>query len=169
MHNKVVHTMSRACHRQGMHTVRFNYRGVGESEGSYGNYDGELGDCLAIIAWVRKAQPTHAIYLAGFSFGSYIATAAVAKDQNVAGLITIAPAITNKNYDDIANKINCPWTIIQGLSDEVIEPDAVLQWQRTLQKPTTLITIDTGHFFHGMLIPLRNHLEATIEQHLSQG
>lgn len=166
MNNKVVHTLSRACHRQGMHTIRFNYRGVGKSEGSYGDYAGELADCQAVITWAKQMHPDHDIYLAGFSFGCYIATAACTEEQKSVGLITVAPAVTNKSYAEIENKINCPWTIIQGLHDEVIEAEAVLDWQGRLQKPTTLITMETGHFFHGELIPLRDHLEESIISHL---
>ncbi len=73
MNNKVVHTLSKAFHNKGLYTVRFNYRGVGKSEGSYGDSIGEVADLLSVLKWVDSVLDSPAIYLAGFSFGAFIA------------------------------------------------------------------------------------------------
>ena len=70
MHNKVVTTLAKTFAQLGVATVRFNYRGVGESEGSYGNMQGEIEDLLAVKAWLRKCLDETLFILAGFSFGS---------------------------------------------------------------------------------------------------
>ncbi len=73
MDNKVVTTLVKAFQNLGLNTVRFNFRGVGKSEGHYDNGDGELNDLLAVIEWVRKEHPDQSLWLAGFSFGAYVA------------------------------------------------------------------------------------------------
>ena len=72
MHNKVVTMVERALRESGLDTVRFNFRGTGESEGSYDEGDGEGDDLAAVVEWVRRTRPDDALWLAGFSFGSYV-------------------------------------------------------------------------------------------------
>src|SRR3990167_159180 len=91
MHNKVVHTIAKAFKDLGIKSVRFNFRGIGASEGSYGQGLGEVEDALAIVDWVKKVCPHDEIWLAGFSFGAYIA-AQTATRISPAQLITIAPS-----------------------------------------------------------------------------
>jgi len=92
MHNKVVTTIAKAFDLLGLTTVRFNYRGVGKSEGEYGETIGETEDCLAIVDWVQKTYPNYSLWLSGFSFGAYI-SASVANQMAVAQLVSIAPAV----------------------------------------------------------------------------
>ena len=100
MHNKVVHTLSRAFLKRGIDSIRFNYRGVGKSEGSYGDSVGETADLLAVLAWVDSLYPHSQIYLAGFSFGAYIA-AMGATQHACHQLFSIAPAVAHQPYDQL--------------------------------------------------------------------
>lgn len=161
MHNKVVHTLSRAFHHQHCHTVRFNYRGVGKSAGQFADSIGEVDDLLAVLAWVNRVLMAPKVWLAGFSFGAYIA-AMGAYQHSCQQLFSVAPAVTNQPYAAL-KPMTCPWIVIQGEQDEVIEPSAVYAWVKERQRidpQIRLITMPTAsHFFHGQLIELRNLVE----------
>ena len=155
MNNKVVTSIARACNDLNFRTVRFNYRGVGNSEGEYADMIGETEDCLAVVRWVQQVRPDDRIVLAGFSFGSFIAANTTNKLDNdaVIYLLNIAPAVTHADFDSLTN-INCPWLVIQGEADEVISSEEVFAWAE--QKQVELIRMpNTSHFFHGKLIELR--------------
>lgn len=157
MHNKVVYTLARAFKDMEISTVRFNYRGVEKSEGSYGEGVGETDDLLAVIEWVKKVKPADNIWLAGFSFGTYVVTRA-AQTFLPQQLVTIAPAVSLFDFTAL-KRPNCPWLIVQGEQDEVISPQAVFAWAETLTPPAKLIRMpNTGHFFHGQLVELRKIL-----------
>ncbi|MGE3318114.1 MAG: alpha/beta hydrolase [Candidatus Berkiella sp.] len=164
MTNKVVHTLSRAFHNKHLHTVRFNFRGVGKSEGTFGNSIGEIADLLSVLQWVNRILGKPNVWLAGFSFGAYIAAMGAAK-QGCKQLFSIAPAVNHQPYAELPS-IDCPWTIIQGEQDEVIAPELVYEWYQRVQKPNMqLIKLpETSHFFHGKLVILRN----LVEQHFVQ-
>lgn len=161
MHNKVVSTLARAFFNQQFHTLRFNYRGVGKSQGQYGHSKGEIEDLIAVKHWVHAVLPKLPVYLAGFSFGAYIA-AAVASQGACAHLISIAPAVTNQPYDRIG-KMDCPWLVVQGEKDEVIETEAVTSWfyQHEKNQPSMRLVLlsEASHFFHGCLSTLRTIIE----------
>ncbi len=158
MHNKVVTTVARTFNNMGINAVRFNYRGVGLSEGLYGDVVGEVADCKAVVAWAQQQWPHAKLWLAGFSFGAYIAAAA-AEQVPTQQLISIAPAVERMPYSELG-KINCPWLVIQGEADEVVTPQAVYDWFEALDAQKTLIRLpDTGHFFHGKLMDLRREIE----------
>lgn len=161
MDNKVVHTLSRAFYKKNILSIRFNYRGVGKSEGNYGNSLGEIEDLISVIKWAKSIEPECELYLAGFSFGSYIAAKAAQIYQPLY-LFSLAPAVTNQPYSDLDN-IKCPWTVIQGELDEVIEANLVYAWfaKQKLKQSSKfeLIKIKDGsHFFHGKLIELQNYV-----------
>lgn len=168
MQNKVVHTLARGFGELGFASVRFNFRGVGKSAGSFAHAEGEADDALAVIDWVRTQRPQDAIWLAGFSFGAYVALR-VATQARVSGLVTVAPAV---NLYDFSTLIlpDCPWMLIQGEADEVVPVDAVRNWLAQLARPPqTLFLPGVGHFFHLRLHDLRNALKAFVPQHLPPG
>jgi alpha/beta superfamily hydrolase len=160
MQHKVVTTLHKAFHESGMNTVRFNYRGVGESEGQYGNMVGEVEDLMTVLAWVEKNITNLPLYLAGFSFGSYISYAAATttyKDK-VKQLFSIAPPVQYPEFHALPVPI-CPWVVVQGEEDEIVDAQAVYGWLETLGNPATLIRFpQTGHFFHGKLVELKEAL-----------
>jgi alpha/beta superfamily hydrolase len=165
MHNKVVHTLARSFERFGARSVRFNFRGVGASTGYFGDARGETDDLLAVLAWARTQRPQDELWLAGFSFGAYVALRA-AQQYPVARLVTVAPAV--HLYDDLAGyqAPAIPWLLVQGAADEVVDPSAVLGWVESLAcRPEVVLLDGVGHFFHQCLPELQNVVAA----HLARG
>jgi alpha/beta superfamily hydrolase len=161
MNNKVVSTIARTCKDLNMPTVRFNFRGVGQSEGSFADGIGEVEDLLAVIQWVKEVMPTAELWLAGFSFGGYIA-ARLATQIPVQQLITIAPQASRFTSQPFP-PITIPWVLVQGEQDEVVSPEEVFAWIETLNpKPTVIRMPGAGHFFHGQLLELRRLLEEAL-------
>ncbi len=154
MMNKVVHTIARALNDLGMPAVRFNFRGVGASEGKYADGIGETGDLLAVVRWVTETYPTAKLWLAGFSFGALVSYRA-ALETDTDQLISIAPPVDRLKGLASAQPI-CPWLIIQGDADDVVSCDEVVAWVNELQPgPELIVFPGAGHFFHGQLIELR--------------
>jgi hypothetical protein len=150
LHNKVVHTLARALRVSGAVTVRFNFRGVGASEGTHDGGAGETGDALAVIAWTRARWPGLPLVLGGFSFGAAIAIRAAAVAQP-AWLISIAPAVDRVSLDGLVLP-DCPWLIVQGGADEVVAPASVIEWAAQHAPRARLRLLPgVGHFFHGHL------------------
>ncbi len=164
MHNKVIYTLSRAFYQNGITAVRFNYRGVGKSEGSFGHSIGEVEDLFAVVDWVKEHFQVTEFYFAGFSFGAYIAASGAARIP-CKQLLTVAPAVTNQPYSSLPN-ISCPWWVLQGEKDEVIDPEAVYDWaSRTMQTHPNLHLVkipEASHFFHGQLSTLRSIVETNL-------
>jgi uncharacterized protein len=153
MDNKVVTTLARALNDCGIAAVRFNFRSVGKSAGSYGEGLGETDDALAVIDFCARRWPDRTPLALGFSFGGYIAWR-VALQRKLARLITVAPAITR--FEASLERPDCPWLVVQGDADDVIDPQAVIKWSQALKPPPQLvIAAGVGHFFHGHLQELR--------------
>jgi uncharacterized protein len=152
--NKVVYTLARAFVELGVPAIRFNFRGVGGSAGQYDDGAGETDDVLAVIAYGRERWPGASPWLGGFSFGGAVAVRAAARARPER-LVTVAPGITRVPMEGVASPA-CPWLIVQGDADDVIEPAAVLAWaQRQSPAPTVRVLAGAGHFFHGRLHELR--------------
>jgi alpha/beta superfamily hydrolase len=157
MNNKVVTTLAKVFDQLGMATVRFNFRGIGKSEGISTASLAEADDLRAVVAWVKKVLPSPQLYLAGFSFGSYIA-ALVANEISPEGLVSIAPPVDRLDFT-VLTKIHCPWTVVMGDSDEIVPPESVIEWAKHPPAPIEFILIPgVGHFFHGRLTELRDRL-----------
>lgn len=165
MHNKVVTILERALLELGLATVRFNFRGIGLSEGVHDDGIGETDDLVAIAAWLREVRPGDTRWLAGFSFGSYVTLRAAAR-VHPAQLILVAPPVGRWDFSDIAAPA-CPWLIVQGEEDEVVDPKAVFAWAATLQPPPQLVRMpETGHFFHRRLMDLRGAVKNALGANL---
>lgn len=153
MHNKVVTMVERALRESGLDTLRFNFRGTGASEGVYDDGNGESEDLAAVAAWLRRVRPDDALWLAGFSFGSYV-TIRSAHRLGAVALVSIAPPVGRWTMDDALP--TCPWLVVMGEADEVVEPQAVFDWIAAMPTPPTLVRMpETGHFFHRRLLDLR--------------
>lgn len=167
MHNKVVTMAARALRELGATTLRFNFRGTGDSPGSFDHGNGETDDLAAVVDWVRGERPGHALWLAGFSFGAYVslrASDALAPDL----LVSIAPPAGRWDFDSIVLP-RCPWLVIQGDADEIVDPQAVYDWLEARDAHATLVRLpDTSHFFHGKLIDLRTAVQDGVRAHLPQ-
>ena len=165
MHNKVVTMIERSLRALGLATIIFNFRGVGASEGTFDDGRGETDDVLAIAEWVQRLRPDDALWLAGFSFGSYVAARA-ASQLPARQLISVAPPIGRWDFDALAYP-SCPWLIIQGETDDVVDPQAVYAWVAARSDPPTLVRLpETGHFFHRRLMDLRDLIKNGVRSNL---
>lgn len=155
MTNKIIHILARTCNECGVPSVRFNYRGVGESEGAYDEGRGETDDAMAIIEWCRERWPSSKLWLAGVSFGGGVALRAALRTP-VSRLIMVAPAAAREPPP--ARLPTCPWLIVQGDADDVIPAGMVIDWVNHLQGVTPELRIlpGVGHYFHGRLNELRD-------------
>jgi len=158
MDNKVVYTVAKLLQTLGMPTIRFNFRGVGQSEGEYDHGMGETDDLLSVLAWAKQQHKEANICLTGFSFGSFVSYRASTR-YPIQQLITIAPPVVNFNFPE-SPEPDCPWIIVVAGKDEVVSPTAVEAWISSLTKPAHILRFpEASHFFHGQLIELRNELQ----------
>ncbi|WP_227523888.1 alpha/beta hydrolase [Kangiella profundi] len=167
MTNKVIYTVSRTLAGLGIPSVRFNFRGVGESQGEYDEGKGEQQDLIKVVEWMQQKYPGRPLWLAGFSFGSWIA-ALQAKKLGAQQLISIAPPVNRFSFDEFEIP-DCPWLVVQGDADEVVDPKAVFQWLDDLPKQPEVIRMEgAGHFFHSRLVDLRESMEDKLQAHLPE-
>lgn len=149
--NKVVFTLARAAREAGLVSVRFNFRGVGASAGSYDEGRGELDDCRAAIEWTQRHIPGAPV-LAGFSFGAGTALQAAAAGP-ARGLATVALPV--RYFDDLPRP-DCPWLALHGDADEIADCGEAMNRLKELKPPPEIeILAGAGHFFHGRLSDLR--------------
>ncbi|MDH5729750.1 MAG: alpha/beta hydrolase [Gammaproteobacteria bacterium] len=161
LNNKVTYTIARTLSQQGVTALRFNFRGVGDSEGEYSEGVGEAEDLKAVIAYVRKTYPGHALWLAGFSFGAYVSLK-VSTQTVVDRLITVAPPVNFFDFRSLTTP-SCPWLVIQGNDDEIVPFDEVQLWlDDLLRAPDVIVLSNVGHFFHRQLNALRESIESFI-------
>ena len=164
MQNKVAHTLARAFNGQSLATLRFNFRGVNRSEGEFDDGRGEREDVLAAVAWMRQKYPDLPLWLGGFSFGAAMAIHAAA-ECDPAGLVSIAPATLRMSESHFAQP-RCPWLILQGDQDELVDIEETIGWVNDLDPgPELQIFPEAEHFFHGKLVPLRESVGKFVERH----
>lgn len=151
MDNKVIQTLARAFVQLGYRAVRFNFRGVGESQGRWDGGQGEVDDAMAVVSAFRDTGLPLA--LAGFSFGGYVASqiaARLAQAGSPARLVLVGPATSTFDMPRVA-----PDTlVIHGEADDVVPLQATFDWARPQQLPVVVLP-GVGHFFHGQLTRLR--------------
>jgi alpha/beta superfamily hydrolase len=154
MDNKVVHTLVRAFLQMGVRTIRFNFRGVGRSQGQFDEGRGEVDDALAV--WQACREPNEAWWLAGFSFGAFIAASLAqrlpASDQ-AQRLALVGPSTARQLPPAVPEDT----VVIHGELDEIVPLQATLDWARPQSLPVTVFP-GVGHFFHGQLALLRTVL-----------
>tara|TARA_Y100001936_G_scaffold243230_1_gene281762 strand:- start:12765 stop:13403 length:639 start_codon:yes stop_codon:yes gene_type:complete len=152
MDNKVVHTLFKVLIELGFITVKFNYRGVGKSEGSYGDGLGESEDVIAVVRAIQKkfkpASNNLSLLLAGFSFGGAI-QAYVAKTLSPQSLVLISPSVDHFKVPLISS-YSKRILIIQGDQDEIVPLKKILYWANPQNLPIVVIP-GAEHFFHGKL------------------
>ena len=167
MQNKVTHTLARGFLSRDFVVLRFNFRGVGKSSGTFDDGNGELDDVFAAIEWLRAEYPGKPLWIAGFSFGAAMAVRA-ATLSGADGLISVAPAVS-RFANDLDVQPECPWLIVQGDQDELVDIDETIAWVNMLNPgPELDVSLDTEHFFHGKLMFLRNVVEDFIEKNESR-
>ncbi len=150
MENKVVTTTSRAFNQLGLMAVRFNYRGVGQSAGEYGHILGECEDLKKVVAWVRAHYAGRDIWLAGFSFGSFIAYK-MANILDAKQLLCLAPAVSERLYHEAEEPL-MPVCFMVPDADEVVSVAQTFEWLVQLKCSYHLMKLaGVSHFFHGQL------------------
>ena len=167
MTNKVVTTVSRAFAELRADAVRFNFRGVGKSAGTYAGGVGERDDALAVVDWCRDRWPDRPLYLGGFSFGAAVA-AFIAARVAPAGLVTVAPPLDRLRAGFVAP--TCPWLLVHGEADDVVPPGPVLEWAAALPSPPKIVLLPgVGHFFHGSLTALNEAVKRAFGPDVAAG
>ena len=167
MHNKVVTMIERSLREVGLTTVRFNFRGVGKSEGEHDNGRGETLDLLTVAEWVTSKRPNDALWLAGFSFGAYVALLG-ARHLPVKQMISIAPPAGRWDFSAVLPP-TCPWLVVMGEDDDVVEPQQVYDWIEGMpaaERPNLIRMPETGHFFHRRLMDLRGAIKNGVRSNL---
>ncbi len=152
MDNKVAQTLARAFLHLGYRTVRFNFRGVGASAGTWDEGQGEIDDALAVVTTHR--DPALPLILAGFSFGGYVAAEAAKRLPDGAKaerLVLIGPSTKKQQVPLVPENT----LVIHGEADDVVPLSATLDWARPQSLPVVVVP-GAGHFFHGQLTLLKN-------------
>lgn len=159
MHTKVVYRSAKALLRIGCAVLRFNFRGVGGSEGAWDEGPGELDDYRAALDFAAARYPQSDIWAAGFSFGSWVAMTVGATDDRVCVLIGIAPPVDR--YDFSAVRVSTkPKFLVQGERDEICPLKSTYEFYGTLPEPKELVVIDAaGHLFDGRVLEVGDALE----------
>ena len=156
MNNKIVYNIYHAFKNIGFATLRFNFRGVGKSQGSYDNGVGELTDAAAALDWLQNENPTaQNTWIAGFSFGSWLALQLLMRRPEIAGFVAVSPPA---NLYDFSFLAPCPASglIIQGTDDKIVEAEQVSELADKLNKQKNLKIvykklIGADHFFKNEL------------------
>lgn len=190
MDNKVVTTLARFFKNQNISVVTFNFRGVGSSTGQHANGVGEIDDALAVLDWIMQQSPVQQqadmqsspqsdihnsaqnnakplqLYLAGFSFGAYIAAAVASRfnQQQINAELAafkllktflVAPPVHHYPMQDLS--LASDTVVLMGEVDEVVPPDEVIAWASQLDLQLVMMP-NCSHFFHGHLPELCQQL-----------
>jgi uncharacterized protein len=163
MTNKVVQTLARACVLAGLSAVRFNFRGIGKSEGAYDEGRGELDDLLSVV---QAQAPTGPLVLAGFSFGAFVtshAAARLAPQRELRQVVLVGTAASRFQVAPLPGELHTRTLVIHGEQDDTVPLASVMDWARPQVLPVLVVPAG-GHFFHGQLPLLRDlvlrHLRA---------
>ena len=160
MHTKVVFQGAKALARTGCAVLRFNFRGVGRSAGSWDEGRGEKDDFRAAIEFAAARFPGIEIWAAGFSFGSYVALTVGAEDDRICTLIGIAPPVNKWPFDEHVKTSPKPKFLIHGEMDELIPLRAVREFYAQLHEPKEFVEIDrANHLFEGQAAEVGDALE----------
>jgi len=163
LHNKVVHRVAASFHDPlGAAVLRFNFRGVGGSEGKFDHGVGELEDARSALAFLRRRYPGTRLWVAGFSFGAWVAARLAASEPGIERLVLIAPPVRSSSFEVL--RAASVWKlIVQGTRDEVCPlADLECEWM-TWAQPRRLILIEGAtHFFDRQLGALAEALVQTL-------
>jgi len=152
--NKVAHRIATTLHELGVAVLRFNFRGAGESAGVHDEGTGEVDDARAALDWIGTRHPRARRWVAGFSFGSWVAARLVAARADVDQLVLVAPPVARSSFEAL---ITCtvPKLVIQGTHDDVCPLEMLQEQFPTWAEPKRLVLVpEAGHFFDRRLAEL---------------
>jgi alpha/beta superfamily hydrolase len=155
MDNKVVQTLARAFVQSGWTALRFNFRGVGATAGAHDEGRGETEDLLAVVA---AQAPEGTLALAGFSFGSFVASRAVHtlwSSRSIEKIVLVGTAASRFDVATLPPESHDRTLVVHGEQDDTVPLLSVLDWARPQSLPVTVVP-GGGHFFHGQLPLLKN-------------
>jgi uncharacterized protein len=155
MSNKVVQTLAKACVLGGWNAVRFNFRGVGRSVGTYDEGRGELDDLLCVVNGLASEGP---LGLAGFSFGAYVTSHAATHlhhQRDIQSLVLVGTAASRFVVAAVPPALHPRTLVVHGEHDDTVPLASVMDWARPQTLPV-LVVPGGGHFFHGQLPLLRD-------------
>ena len=151
LHNKVVHRAAGTLHALGASVLRFNFRGVGESEGAHDRGVGELEDARAALAFLRGRHPRARLWVGGFSFGSWVSARLAASEPGTERLILVAPPVRTQDFT-VMRSAPVPKHVFHGTADEVAKLADLEAAFPTWAEPKTLDRIEgASHFFDRQL------------------
>lgn len=161
MHTKAVYQGTKGLVRAGCAVLRFNFRGVGKSQGSFTGGDGERGDFGAALDYMARHYPKLNLWAAGFSFGAWIALESGGVDDRVTVLIGIAPPVTREGYDfSNTRRSTKPKFFVQGEADDICPIQDMWKFYGALPEPKELVVIDgADHLFDGHATEVGEALE----------
>jgi len=169
MNNKVVYTLYQTFARQGFSVLRFNFRGVGRSQGEFDRGEGELSDAAAALDWLQAYnEKASACWIAGFSFGAWIGMQLLMRRPEINAFAAVAPPA---NMFDFSFLAPCPSSglVVQGEADDLVPESSVSKLVNKLSQQRD-IAIDyrvvpgANHFFTNQLDALTGHVEDYINQ-----
>jgi alpha/beta superfamily hydrolase len=165
MHTKAVYQGAKGLARVGCAVLRFNFRGVGRSQGEFDKGEGEVADFRAALDYMAARYPGVPLWAAGFSFGAWVALEAGAMDDRVSALIGIAPpvvtSVSGMSYT-FPNTLTSakPKFFVQGEADEVCPIEGMWAFYAKLEEPKELVVIDAAdHLFEGRTQEIGEALE----------
>jgi alpha/beta superfamily hydrolase len=165
MHTKVLFQAAKAFCRLGCAVLRFNFRGVGTSEGTFGDGLGEVEDYWAALEFMSRRHPNVEMWAGGVSFGSWVATTAGANDDRVARLVAIAPPVTLYDFSSVARSPKAKF-FINGERDEVCPLASLREFYAHAEEPKDLVVIEAAdHLFEGHV----NEVTEAIEDLMAEG
>ncbi len=156
MHNKVIYTVAMALNQAGYATVRFNFRGVGRSQGSFNYGIGEQRDVEAVMDHFAQLYPEAVKVVGGFSFGAKVGLLAASRDERISAMIGVGVTVDVADFSFLIDSEK-PKLIVQGSKDQYGSECAVQEWFAHLREPKRLVVIeDAVHLFDGKLSELKN-------------
>jgi uncharacterized protein len=172
MNNRVVFEVYQTFARRGFSTLRFNFRGVGRSQGGYDEGLGELSDAAAALDWLQAANPdAEQCWVSGFSFGAWICMQLLMRRPEINSFIALAPPANKYDFTFLAP---CPSSglLIHGSDDNMVPQDSVatLATKLSAQKRITIdyqIIDGANHFFHDRVDELTTLVDAYLEREVA--
>ena len=171
MNNRVVHGLYHTFYKRGFSVMRFNFRGVGQSQGQFSDGDGELGDAAAVLDWLQANNPEAATcWVAGFSFGAWIGMQLLMRRPEIEGFISVSPPVNKFDFSFLAP---CPTSglLLHGDQDRQTAPEAVAKLAKKLSAPKNVtvsykLVAQANHAFSGTAL---NRMLDIVDTYLASG